>query len=78
MSAGIQDTVKSMKVDKAKVTVYCEPAGIHAWPVVDLFLGNTREERLKGLNLMTDQISTEIGRLTRIASVEDEQTKDRL
>ena len=58
---GIQETVKNMKLDGADVTVYREPAGIHAWPVVNLFLGESRDERLKGLDLMSEYVSSRAG-----------------
>ena len=53
---GIEDMVKSMKKDGASVKVHQEPAEVHAWPVVNLFLGETREERLTGLDIMTEYI----------------------
>jgi len=45
-----------MQGKMAEVRVTEEPAGIHAWPVVDLFLANSRKERIKGLKLMVDTI----------------------
>ena len=53
---GIEDMVKSMKKDGASVKVHKQQAGIHAWPVVNLFLGETRKERLTGLDIMTEHI----------------------
>ena len=53
---GIEDMVKSMKKDGASVKVHKQEAGIHAWPVVNLFLGETRKERLTGLDIMTEHI----------------------
>lgn len=53
---GIEDMVNNMKKDGAVVKVHKQPAGIHAWPVVNLFLGETRSERLKGLDIMADCI----------------------
>lgn len=55
---GIDEMVRQMQHDGAFVKRYSEPAGIHAWPVVNLFLGETREERLSGLQKMTDFIAT--------------------
>jgi acetyl esterase/lipase len=51
---GIQEMVKHMKSDGANVVVHSHRAGIHAWPVVNLFLGETRKERLEGLDVMTN------------------------
>lgn len=53
---GIQEMVNHMKKDGAIVKASELGAGIHAWPVVNLFLGKTREERLQGLDIMTDFI----------------------
>ncbi|KAK5945573.1 hypothetical protein PMZ80_002778 [Knufia obscura] len=54
---GISEMVKGMEKDGAFVTKHAEPAGIHAWPVVNLFLGGSRDERLKGLVRMTDYVA---------------------
>jgi acetyl esterase/lipase len=51
---GIQDTIDSIRKDGAVVKAQKLDAGIHAWPVVNLFLGETREERLQGLDLMVE------------------------
>lgn len=53
---GIEEAVQHMKEDGAWVEAQSEPGGIHAWPVVSLFLGSTKEERLKGLNQITDLV----------------------
>ena len=55
-SPGIEEMLEHMKKDGALVKRYKKGAGIHAWPVVNLFLGATREERLAGLDMMTDCI----------------------
>lgn len=44
-----QKTVDAMTADGATVEAYVEEFGIHAWPVVKLFLGESHRERLKGL-----------------------------
>lgn len=54
---GIQELARHMKEDGASVEVHVQPAGIHAWPVVDLFLGETRKERLRGLKIITDFVA---------------------
>lgn len=53
---GIQDMVHHMKHNGAAVKASELEAGIHAWPVVNLFLGESREERLQGLDIMTEFI----------------------
>jgi len=53
---GIQETVNHMKKNGAVVKTHEQEAGIHAWPVVKLFLGESRDERLEGLDVMTDFI----------------------
>jgi acetyl esterase/lipase len=63
----IVETLQNMKDDGARVHVKKEAGGIHAWPVVNLFLGSTREERLKGLNQMTDMV---VGRMGAVQLVE--------
>ena len=45
--------IEMIKTAGRKVHVTNEP-GIHAWPIVNLFLGNTVEERLKGLDRIVD------------------------
>lgn len=53
---GIRDTVHQMRSSGAIVKVHEHKDGIHAWPVVNLFLGASRQERLEGLDIMTDFI----------------------
>ena len=53
---GIQEMIGHMKKDGAVVKVHEREAGIHAWPVVNLFLGESRKERLQGLDIMTEYI----------------------
>jgi len=55
-SPGIQEMVRHMRSNGAVVKVHREEAGIHAWPVVNLFLGQSRSERLRGVDIMTDFI----------------------
>lgn len=57
----IEETVENMKDDGARVRAKSEAGWIHAWPVVNLFLGSSREERLKGLNDLTDMIAGRMG-----------------
>lgn len=58
---GIQETVKNMKRSGAAVEMTREDAGIHAWPVVDLFLADSAEDRLHGLNRMTEVVYFKMG-----------------
>jgi acetyl esterase/lipase len=58
---GIQDTVKNMKRSGATVETAQEDAGIHAWPVVDLFLADSPEDRLHGLRRMTEVVYSKMG-----------------
>ena len=53
---GIEETVHHMRNSGAVVKTYQQEAGIHAWPVVNLFLGESRKERLRGLDIMTEFI----------------------
>ena len=53
-ASGIQETVRSMKRSGAAVETTQEDAGIHAWPVVDLFLADSPDDRLHGLRRMTE------------------------
>ncbi|CZR61619.1 related to hydrolase [Phialocephala subalpina] len=57
----IRDLIKVL--DRAGVPVEYQEAeaGIHAWPVVSLFLCSTKEKRLKGLQVIVKQISTRLG-----------------
>ena len=55
-SPGIDEMVRQMEKDGALVRRLSEPAGIHAWPVVNLFLGGSRKERLSGLRKMTEYV----------------------
>lgn len=58
---GIQASIKNMRRDGLSVRVTNEAGGIHAWPVVSLFLGESRAERLKGLSIMTEYVVTNMG-----------------
>lgn len=51
-STGIGEVVRDMKEQGADVVEVSKENGIHAWPVVNLFLGDSRAERLEGLEKM--------------------------
>ena len=53
----IAETIADMKKHRVKVRQTKKKNGIHAWPVVSLFLGNTRCERLEGLEKITEVVS---------------------
>lgn len=53
---GIQNMIHNIKENGALVKAHELEAGIHAWPVVNLFLGESRKERLLGLDVMTEYI----------------------
>ena len=56
LAGGITETAGHMAHDGASVKLHRQTAGIHAWPVVNLFLGETRQERLEGLERIADYI----------------------
>lgn len=51
---GIEETMENIRKDGASAKAHKLEAGIHAWPVVNLFLGESRDERLTGLDIMVD------------------------
>lgn len=55
-SPGIQEMITNIKNNGAAVKEYRHQDGIHAWPVVNLFLGRSRKERLLGLDVVTEYI----------------------
>jgi acetyl esterase/lipase len=66
----IEETLHNMKEDGARVKVKREPGGIHAWPVVNLFLGSTKEERLKGLNVITEMVVSRMQAVKAVKAIE--------
>ncbi|KIX07910.1 uncharacterized protein Z518_02564 [Rhinocladiella mackenziei CBS 650.93] len=53
---GIEEMIHHMKNNGAVVKTHRREAGLHVWPVVNLFLGESSEERLQGLDIMTEFI----------------------
>ena len=51
---GIDETIDNIRKDGGLAKAHKLETGIHAWPVVNLFLGESREERLSGLDLMVE------------------------
>ena len=56
----IKSMVARLREAKVAVSVSEEPGSIHAWPVVALFLGQTQEERQKGLKALVQTIKRSI------------------
>ena len=52
-----KDLVATLRKSGATVAEHEEQGWVHAWPVVKLFLSNTQEERLSGLNSMVEAIT---------------------
>ncbi|KAK1985546.1 Alpha/Beta hydrolase protein [Colletotrichum cereale] len=55
----IKDLIKVL-VKNTQVDSRCEEGGIHAWPVVDLFVSSNENKRLKGLRTLTSAIRKHI------------------
>ena len=74
LAPGIEATIDRMETDGVtNIAVHKEEAGIHVWPVVNLFLASTRDNRPKGLNIMTDVVFDRRG--GPAGRLEDEATK---
>jgi len=58
---GIEETMKNIKRSGAAIETTREDAGIHAWPVVNLFLADATKARLMGLSRMTDVVFDKMG-----------------
>ncbi|KAE8446819.1 hypothetical protein EG329_011596 [Mollisiaceae sp. DMI_Dod_QoI] len=56
----IRDLIKLLDRAGVPVEYQEEEAGIHAWPVASLFLCSTMEKRLRGLQVIVEQISSRI------------------
>lgn len=53
---GIEKLVQVLHKAGADVSVRGQDAGIHAWPVASLFLGDSAEQRLKGLRAIVKEM----------------------
>lgn len=53
--------IETLEMTGTNVAVWEEKGGIHAWPVASLYLGETREERLGGLNSAVCVIKARLG-----------------
>lgn len=61
----IEKLVQMLRKAGTPVSVRGEDAGIHAWPVASLFLGDSTEERLKGLKDIVSEMNARIPPLDR-------------
>lgn len=52
----IEKLIQTLKKAGTYVSSHGEVAGIHAWPVSSLFLGNSTEQRLKGLRSIVGEM----------------------
>ncbi len=52
----IRDMAAFLRKTNVRVDVQEEPAGIHAWPIVDMFLSDSREKRQRGLRKIAGDI----------------------
>ncbi|OCK76500.1 alpha/beta-hydrolase [Lepidopterella palustris CBS 459.81] len=55
-----RDFIALLRKAGAEVEVYEEQGGIHAWPVASLYLGETKDERLKGLRNIVSAIRRQL------------------
>jgi acetyl esterase/lipase len=65
----LEEVGESVK-GKGGVTVTEEEAQVHAWPVVQLFLGNTEDDRLKGLRRIVDVMVQAMVKPETVAGIE--------
>lgn len=72
----IEETMRNMKDEGARVTARREEGGIHAWPVVDLFLGVTREERLRGLDQITEMVVSRMGGMVQVGEASRKKVRE--
>lgn len=56
----IKRFVQTLQKAGTLVSAQEEKAGIHAWPVASLFLGDSTEQRLKGLKSLVREIKTRV------------------
>lgn len=61
----IEKLERTLRKAGVPVSAHGEEPGIHAWPVVSLFLGDSREDRLKGLQRIVSEIKTRASPLKR-------------
>jgi len=62
-----RDMVAVLRTAGIEVEVTDEKGQVHAWPVVALFLGETRESRLKGLSIIVEIMRRKMGKRSSAA-----------
>lgn len=75
-AAGIEDTIQKMKAEGARVKVKKGAGGVHAWPVVDLFLGCSKEERLRGVDQIADMVVSRMRAVQILETPKRKKTKE--
>lgn len=65
----IAHLIFDIEKDDVEVTQDAKKGGIHAWPVVNLFLGSSRDERLEGLDKISDIIAMRMGNTIPVKSI---------
>ena len=68
-ATGIAEVVRDMKEQGVEVVEVSKANGIHAWPVVNLFLGDSRAERLEGLEKMAIAVSACMGQNVNVSKL---------
>ncbi|OBT64678.1 hypothetical protein VE03_05900 [Pseudogymnoascus sp. 23342-1-I1] len=57
LACDIRDLVELLHVSGISVVADEDEGGVHAWPVAGLFLGATKESRIRGVRRMVDRIA---------------------
>ncbi|KFY45711.1 hypothetical protein V494_00816 [Pseudogymnoascus sp. VKM F-4513 (FW-928)] len=57
LACDIRDLIELLHGSGARVIVDEDEGGVHAWPVAGLFLGSTKESRVRGVRRMVDRIA---------------------
>ncbi|KFY32947.1 hypothetical protein V495_08576 [Pseudogymnoascus sp. VKM F-4514 (FW-929)] len=57
LAQDIRDLVELLRGAGVKVVADEDEGGVHAWPVAGLFLGSTKESRIRGVRRMVDRIA---------------------
>lgn len=57
LAQDIRDLVELLRGAGARVVTDEDEGGVHAWPVAGLFLGSTKDSRIRGVRRMVDRIA---------------------
>ncbi|OBT55842.1 hypothetical protein VE04_03750 [Pseudogymnoascus sp. 24MN13] len=57
LASDIRDLVELLHSSGVRVVADEDEGGVHAWPVAGLFLGSTKESRIRGVRRMVDRIA---------------------